>query len=107
MLVSKFKQIMLSFYGLIKRSTSIREHRQEIKMRFNFTKYSSYLETELLKTIATYAEENRSITDMLYLFLRQLRENKIIIPALSVLESIIWVAENSYKKGKFQNFSDS
>jgi len=52
------------------------------------------LETELLETVATYAEENRSITDMLYLLLRQLREKKVIIPALSVLESIIWMARD-------------
>ncbi|HAQ1417381.1 TPA: Tn3 family transposase [Enterococcus faecalis] len=84
----------VEFLRFNQRPTSIREHRQEIKMRFCFTKYSSRLETELLETVATYAEENRSITDMLYLLLRQLREKKVIIPALSVLESIIWVARD-------------
>lgn len=84
----------VEFLKFNQRSTSIREHRQEIKIRFDFTKYSNQLENELLCTVATYAEENRSITDMLYLLLRQLRKQKIIVPALSVLESIVWVARD-------------
>ena len=62
----------IEFLRFYQRPTSIREHRQEIKMRFCFTKYSIHLETELLETVTTYAKENRSITDMLYLLLRQL-----------------------------------
>lgn len=76
------------------RSTSLREHRQEIKVRFGFTKYSHKLEPKLLESLTSYAEENRTIPDMLFLLLRQSREQKVIIPAISVLESIIWIARD-------------
>lgn len=81
---------LLSF---VSRPTTLREHRQEIKQRFGFTKYSNKIESKLIEILADYAEKNRSVSDMLHLLLDYLRKQSVIIPAISYLESIVWAAK--------------
>ncbi len=81
---------LLSF---VARPTTLREHRKEIKQRFGFTKYSNKIESKLSEILAEHAEKNRSVTDMLLLLIDHLRKQSIIIPAISYLESIVWVAK--------------
>ncbi len=75
-----------------KRTTTLREQRQEIKEKFGFISFSKEFEKELIAFLEHYAEESRSIVDMLELLLKHLREKKILAPAISYLESIVWVA---------------
>lgn len=88
----------LELLNFLDRPTSVREHRQEIKVRFGFVKYSNGFEPELLDLLSDHAEDSRSIQDMLFLLFRYLREKKIIAPAISVLESLIWIAREKADK---------
>lgn len=88
----------IELLNFLDRPTSVREHRQEIKVRFGFVKYSNGFEPELLDLLSDHAEDSRSIQDMLFLLFRYLREKKIIAPAISVLESLIWIAREKADK---------
>lgn len=81
------------FLRFLERPTSLREHRQEIKERFRFTSYSKQYDIKLLQHLEKAAEENQSTLNMLTLLINYLRDKKIIVPAFSYLETIIWQAK--------------
>lgn len=83
-----------AFLHFLERPTSLREHRQEIKERFQFTSFSKTLDTELLKHLEQAAENNHSTLSMLTQLINYLRDKKVIVPALSYLETIIWQAKS-------------
>ncbi|HBI2046927.1 TPA: Tn3 family transposase [Enterococcus faecalis] len=81
------------FLHFLERPTSLREHRREIKERFQFTSFSKKLDTELLNHLEQAAEDNHSTFSMLTQLINFLRAKKVIISALSHLETIIWQAK--------------
>ena len=75
------------------RNNTLWEHLSEIREEYNFTNFSSSHEENLLKHLTQQAMENSNSLHLIEIALSMLRKSKVILPAMYVIENIVWEAK--------------
>lgn len=75
-----------------KREPTRREHLEEIRRTFGYDNFSAQRYRSLVRLLYAKAWENDSPVELMEIAVRWLRENKIIFPAISTIERVVWEA---------------
>ncbi|ADH09928.1 TPA: Tn3 family transposase [Bacillus paranthracis] len=90
------RQLQIPAEGFSKyanRNNTLWEHLSEIREEYNFTNFSSSHEENLLKHLTQQAMENSNSLHLIEIALSMLRKSKVILPAMYVIENIVWEAK--------------
>ena len=83
---------VLKLYSL--RSNTSRDHIRELKKEYGYRSFSTNDYKFLLKDIVNLSFENSDSLFLINKALDYLREKKIILPAITTLENLVWEAKN-------------
>lgn len=89
------------------RENTLWQHLKEIREEYGFASFS---ETEYQKTFKYIYQQSLENNKTIYLFqecLNFLRQQKIILPGITILENLIWEAKNESEKNLFNKLTDS
>jgi len=75
-----------------KREPTRREHLEEIRRTFGYDNFSAQRYKSLVRLLYAEAWENDNAVELMDIAVRWLRENKIILPAISTIERVVWEA---------------
>ncbi|WP_010268023.1 Tn3 family transposase, partial [Paenibacillus senegalensis] len=83
------------FNQYARREPTRREHLEEIRRKFGFTNFTASHHKRLVNLLYDKAWEHDNPAELMEQAIGWLRENKIILPAISTLERIVWEAMHS------------
>ena len=77
------------------RETTRWEHIEEIRQIYGYRNFTVYEEQSISQVMVKYALENGNAQYLLRTIIEELRKQKIILPAMTTLERVIWEARQS------------
>ena len=86
----------LKLYSL--RNNTSRDHIKELKKEYGYSSFSTNDSKFLLKYLVNLAFENSDSLFLMNQSLEYLRKKKIILPAITTLENLVWEAKNKSEK---------
>lgn len=86
----------LKLYSL--RNNTSRDHIKELKKEYGYSSFSTNDSKFLLKYLVNLAFENNDSLFLMNQSLEYLRKKKIILPAITTLENLVWEAKNKSEK---------
>lgn len=86
----------LKLYSL--RNNTSRDHIKELKKEYGYSSFSTNDPKFLLKYLVNLAFENNDSLFLMNQSLEYLRKKKIILPAITTLENLVWEAKNKSEK---------
>lgn len=95
----------ISAYG--ERETTRREHLLEIRQVFGFRPYNSIAETSLAKWLLPIAMNTRLPEHLVDEVLCEMRAQRIVVPALSTVEKLVWHVRRKAESRIYKRLTDS
>ena len=86
----------LKLYSL--RNNTSRDHIKELKKEYGYSSFSTNDSKFLLKYLVNLAFENNDSLFLMNQSLEYLRKKKIILPAITTLENLVWETKNKSEK---------
>lgn len=88
------------------REPTKREHLEEIRQEYGYKSFSSKEYREIAHNLIPYSFENGNSLYLIKTALDELRNNKIIIPAITTVERIVWEVRNKAETKIYKTVND-
>lgn len=96
-----------SFQNYAQRENTLWEHMGEIREVYGYTNFSPQHQEHLLQHLTKQALENGNTLHLIEIALSTLRQSKVILPAMYVIENIVWEAQQQADQKVYHMLYDS
>jgi len=94
-----------TFYN--KREATKNKHLEEIVKEYKYHYFSDYQYKKITNFLYPHAMENSNSIHLINITLKELRKNKIFLPAISTIERIVWYTRDKAEQAIFSFISNS
>lgn len=94
-----------SSYAL--REQTRREHIEEIRQEYGYRNFTTREHRILAQNLLHHAMENGQIIHLIQMAIDELRKRKVILPAMTTIERVVWEARHRAEEKIFKNLNSS
>jgi len=96
-----------SFVDYAQRENTLWEHLGEIREEYRYSNFSSKHQDYLLRHLTKHARENGNTLHLIDIALSALRQSKVILPAMYVIENVVWEARQQADQQVYRILHDA